>query len=259
MSSQRIQSAVVDPTLTRNKRSRSAPPRAGELFWTIWRTRFPETFRSKFHIRSPAGERTLMAWGRCATPQVPRRSRCSTEPNGLKSTRESAHGGRSGDGCGRIRLSLHDRDRRHDLRGPVRPDNDPSANARRSVDQVGQLCDAHLGSTGIYDDVRLDPAATVDIIWSPDADRLAYFERRYGCHSRGLGADISASSARRKPNAFAITGGDILAGDEYRCAGFGGKCNCCPWRETGGRLCRCGDRDTDRRRNVVPVRIRALV
>jgi hypothetical protein len=82
---------------------------------------------------------------------------------------------------------------------------------------------AHLGSTGIYDDVRLDPAATVDIILSPGADRLAYFKRRYSCHSRGLGADISASSARRKPDAFAITGADILAGDEYRCAGFGGK------------------------------------
>src|SRR5215469_10513193 len=81
---------------------------------------------------------------------------------GFRSWRKE--GLRSGGWRGRIGLSLHNRDRRHDLRGPVRPDNDPSANARRSVDKVGQLCDAHLGSTGIYNDVRLDPAAAVDII-----------------------------------------------------------------------------------------------
>ena len=50
-----------------------------------------------------------------------------------------------------------------------------------------------------------------------------------------------------------------LAGDGYRCAGFGGKCNCCSWRAIGGRLCRGSDRDTDRCRDVVPVRVRALV
>jgi hypothetical protein len=71
-----------------------------------------------------------------------------------------------------------------------------------------------------------------------------------------LGADISGPSAGGKPDAFAITGGDILADDGHRCAGFGGKCNCCSWWAVGGRLCRGSDRDTDRCRDVVPVRVR---
>src|ERR1700730_14101485 len=159
---------------------------------------------------------------------------------------------------GRIWLSLHNRDRRHDLRGPVCPDNDPPANARWSNDQVGQLCYAHLGSTGIHDDVRLDPAAAVAFVWRYGANRLAYFKRHYGGRSRGLGADISAPSARRKPDASAVTGGYILAGDGYRCAGFGRKCNRCSRRAIGGRLCGGGDCDTDWSRDIVPVRVRAL-
>ena len=55
------------------------------------------------------------------------------------------------------------------------------------------------------------PPPLLILFAAPGADRLAYFKRRYGCHSRELGADISAPSARRKPDAFAITGGDILA------------------------------------------------
>ncbi len=42
-------------------------------------------------------------------------------------------------------------------------------------------------------------------------------------------------------------------------AGFGCKRNCGSRRATGSRLCRGSDRDTDRRRDVVPVRVRALV
>lgn len=160
---------------------------------------------------------------------------------------------------GSVRLSLHNRRCRHVLRRLVSPDNGRAANTRRADDQVRHFRCAHLGSTGVHGHVRLNPAAAVGIIRSLDTDGLADFEWLDGVCSRVVGVDIPPAPAGNEFNALATAGYNFLGDYGSHCARTRGECDCIAGPALAGRLCCIGNCDTCLFRDVVPVRLRALV
>ena len=160
---------------------------------------------------------------------------------------------------GSVQLSLRNRCCRHVVRRLVSPDNGGAANTRRADDQVRHFRCAHLGSTGVHGHVRLNPATAAGIVRSLDTGGLADFEWLDGVCSRVVGIDIPAAPAGDELNALATAGYNFLGGYGSHCARTRGECDCFAGPALAGRLCCIGHCDTCLFRDVVPVRLRALV
>ena len=200
--------------------------------------------------------------GRRATPQAPRPSRCSTDPNGLKLTSESGHGAIRGSGLGAdvdasgylytiatvgmtfAGLSVLTMILRQMLGGRM---TKWDSWVTRTWVQLGFM--TTFGS--ILPPLFLLFGPLAPIAWRISSGVMAVIlgswaltfpRRRHAVNPTRLPLEVVIYALAMDIAALALAENAIVVPGAI-----------------GGRLCRGSDRDTARCRDVVPVRVRALV